>query len=117
MGPATRGATALGRSARVTKGKVDADWLNDLHSWWLRHGYYPEQAAMAGEDGTVEIQVVVDRHGRVRTVDLEGRSGSQWLDMAAQAVFRGANLPPFPPGTPNDEVTLDLRINYMLVRR
>ena len=117
MGPAARGATAFGQFARVTKGKVDADWLSDLHLWWLQHRYYPQQAAMAGEDGTVVIQVVVDRYGRVHAVDLESRSGSQWLDMAAQAVFRGANLPPFPPGTPNDEVTLDLRINYMLVRR
>jgi protein TonB len=117
MGPAARGTTALGRFARVVKGKPDADWLNDLHRWWLQHGYYPEQAARAGEDGTVEIQVVVDRYGRVHTVDLAGRSGSQWLDMAAQAVFRGANVPPFPPGSRDDEVTLDIRINYLLVRR
>jgi periplasmic protein TonB len=117
VGPVTRGATALGRFAEVTKGKVDADWLNDLHRWWLQHGYYPEQAAMAGEDGTVGIEIVVDRYGRVRLVDLRSRSGSQWLDMGAQAVFRGANLPPFPPGTHDDEVTLDLHINYILVRR
>jgi len=117
MGPATRGAPSLGRFARVIKGRADADWLNDLHRWWLQHGYYPEQAALAGEDGTVNIQIVVDHYGRVHTVDLTGRSGSQWLDMGAQAVFRGANLPPFPPGSPEDEITLALSINYILVRR
>ena len=63
---------------------MDADWLSDLHLWWLQHRYYPQQAAMAGEDGTVVIQVVVDRYGRVHAVDLESRSGSQWLDMAAR---------------------------------
>ena len=116
-GRAARGDTSLGQFAKVTKGKVDADWLSDLHNWWLQHRYYPEQAAMAGEDGTVKIQIQVDRYGRVHFVDLEGRSGSQWLDMGAQAVFRGANLPPFPPGTRDDEITLDLTINYILVRR
>ncbi len=116
-GRAARGDEALGQFAKVTKGKVDADWMSDLHRWWLEHRYYPEQAAMAGEDGTVKLQIQVDRYGRVHLVDLEGRSGSQWLDMAAQAVFRGANLPPFPPGTRDDEITLDLTINYILVRR
>ena len=54
---ATRGDEALGQFAKVTKGKVDADWMSDLHRWWLEHRYYPEQAAMAGEDGTVKIQI------------------------------------------------------------
>ncbi len=116
-GRAAKGDTSLGQFARVTKGRVDADWMGDLHRWWLEHRYYPEQAAMAGEDGTVKIQIQVDRYGHVRLVDLEGRSGSQWLDMAAQAVFRGATLPPFPPGTRDDQITVDLTINYILVRR
>ncbi|MBV9653573.1 MAG: energy transducer TonB [Acetobacteraceae bacterium] len=116
-GRVARGDEALGQFAKVTKGQVDADWMSDLHRWWLEHRYYPEQAAMAGEDGTVKIQIQVDRYGRVHFVDLEGRSGSQWLDMAAQAVFRGANLPPFPPGTRDDQITVDLTINYILVRR
>ena len=117
MGPASQGALSLGRFARVLKGKADADWLSDLHRWWLQHSYYPEQAALAGEDGTVNIQIVVDRYGHVHSVDLTGHSGSQWLDMGAQAVFRGANLPPFPPGTQDGEITLALTINYILVRR
>ena len=50
-------------------------------------------------------------------VELIGKSGSQWLDLAAQAVFRGASLPPFPPNTPEPRADLDLTIRYLLYRR
>jgi periplasmic protein TonB len=116
-GPVAQGAQNFAAFATLRQGKVASDWMNDLHLWWLRHGYYPQQAAMNGEDGTVTIEIIVDRYGRVHTVDLLGRSGSQWLDLGAQSVFRGANLPPFPPDTHDDQITLDLRINYILVRR
>jgi len=116
-GPAARGALSFGQFARVTSGKVDPSWLSRLHEWWLRHGYYPDQAAQKGEDGRVSIQIVVDRYGRVNQVELEGRSGSVWLDMAAQGVFRGANLPPLPPDTTDPQITVDLTIDYILIRR
>ena len=104
-------------SIKVTGAQVGTDWITMLHAWWNQHGYYPEQAARAGEDGTVRIHVVVDRHGRVLGVELIGKSGSQWLDLAAQAVFRGASLPPFPPNTPEPRADLDLTIRYLLYRR
>lgn len=116
-GRANKGDTSFSQFAKVTKGQVDADWMADLHRWWIQHRYYPPQAAMAGEDGTVRIQIEVDRYGRVHYVDLESRSGSQWLDMGAQAVFRGATLPAFPPGTRDDQIIVDLTINYILVGR
>jgi periplasmic protein TonB len=104
-------------SIKVTGAQVGSDWIAMLHAWWSQHGYYPPQAAQAGEDGTVRIHVVVNRYGKVLGVELIGRSGSQWLDLAAQAVFRGANLPPFPPATPEPQADLDLTINYLLYRR
>ncbi len=104
-------------SIKVTGAQVGTDWITLLHTWWSQHGYYPEQAARAGEDGTVRIHVVVDRYGHVLGVELIGKSGSQWLDLAAQAVFRGANLPPFPPTTPEPRADLDLTIHYLLYRR
>lgn len=116
-GPAVRGEMSFGQFARITQGHVDASWINRLQDWWGRHGYYPSQAAALQQDGKVRIELVVDRYGKVRSVELAGRSGSPWLDMGAQAVFRGAELPPFPPNSGDDRITLELTINYVLVRR
>jgi len=55
--------------------------------------------------------------GRVRSVDLRQGARSMFLNHYSQAVFRGATLPPFPPGTAEEEVTIDLTINYILHRR
>jgi protein TonB len=117
LGPAARGPISFGQFARVTDGRVDPSWLSALHEWWLQHGYYPEQAIANGDDGTVGIQIVVDRSGRVQRVELESRSGSVWLDMGAQAVFRDARLPVLPPDTPDPRITVDLTIRYRLIRR
>jgi protein TonB len=117
QGPAARGPTSFGQFARITEGHVDPNWLSALHDWWQRHGYYPDQAAALGQDGTVRIEIVVDKYGKVKNVELTDRSGSPWLDMGAQSVFRGANVPPLLPFTTDDQITVDLTIQYFLVRR
>jgi protein TonB len=103
-------------SIKVSGAQVGTDWIMQLHEWWNQHGYYPNQAAFRGEDGTVKIHVELDRYGKVLGVELTGRSGSQWLDLAALSVFRGAKLPPFPPSTPEGRADLDLTIQYVLYR-
>jgi protein TonB len=108
---------SYGQFARVTQGRVDPSWLSALQAWWQQHGYYPKQAAVLGQDGTAKIELVVDRWGKVRSVELLHRSGSPWLDLGAQAVFRGAKLAPFPANSADDQITLELTINYIIVRR
>lgn len=93
------------------------DWFAQLGEWWVRHRYYPEQAAMNGEDGPVGIRFVLDAQGQVRSVEVRSRSGSQWLDLGAVSIFRGAKLPPFPPGLQGNLATVDLTISYHLIRR
>jgi len=39
------------------------------------------------------------------------------LDLAAQALFRGAHLPPFPPDMSDADFTFDLTMHYILIRR
>ncbi|MGE0224418.1 MAG: energy transducer TonB [Acetobacteraceae bacterium] len=116
-GPAVPAQTSFGQFARITKGRVEASWMNALRDWWDRNGYYPRQAAALQQDGTVRIEIVVDRWGKVHSVELLGRSGSQFLDLGAQAVFRGATVPPFPPNSKDDQITLELTVNYILIRR
>jgi protein TonB len=104
--PEIRGAERLG-----------TDWANLLSAWVEAHKYYPQQALINGEDGSPEVEVTVRRDGHVQAVELDTRSGSQWLDLALQALFRGANLPPFPEGTGDQQLTFHFTMHYILVRR
>ncbi len=114
-GAPPRDTSAAEGMITVRGGPIGKDWIEQLHEWWLQHSYYPPEAAMRAQDGTVQIHVRVDRYGHVRLVELEGTSGSLWLDAAAQAVFRDANVPPFPLATDGETRDLDITIDYILV--
>lgn len=96
---------------------IGADWAQSLAVYWRNHRFYPPQAAELGEDGTVQVVLVVNRLGRVQSVEVKGRSGSMWLDMAAVAVWRDAQLPPLPAENRDPTITIPLTINYLLIRR
>ena len=108
------GATDNTPFARVAGAHVGPDWRNLLSAWVRKHAYYPEQAAMAGEDGNVMVRVSANPDGHVTSVELESRSGSQWLDMALVALFRDANLPSLYPET--EPITFDFLMHYILIR-
>jgi protein TonB len=57
----------------------------------------------------------VDRDGRVERLQLIGRSGSQWLDMAALSVFRDAYLPPLPQDMKENQIPFHLTIHYVII--
>jgi protein TonB len=101
----------------ITGANLGRDWIAAYSAWVHEHLYYPEQAALNGEDGTTEVVVRIDRTGRVLSVELVGRSGSQWLDMSTTGMFRGARVPAFPPDTKEDVATVDQTIHYILRRR
>jgi len=124
--PATRGRNTLDFSlaprvgptdntpfARVSGAQVGPDWRNLLSKWVRDHAYYPEQAAMNGEDGTAMVRVEANPDGHVTSVELRTRSGSMWLDMALQALFRDAHLPPLHEDEP---ITFDFTMHYILIR-
>jgi protein TonB len=93
------------------------DWAEALHRWAAAHAYYPPQAAQNGEDGTATVHLVINRYGKVLSVDLVDRSGSQFLDAAWLGTWRGATVPQFPPDTKEDTTTIEYTIHYILVRR
>lgn len=103
--------------AQIRAANASADWNRGLLSYWLQHRYYPEQAAMNGEQGAVTIQLTVNRSGRVENVEVLSRSGSQWLDMAALATWRNAKLPPFTSEMREDRITFPVPIQYFLIQR
>jgi len=101
----------------IRAANIGADWAQGLAVYWRQHRYYPPQAAQNGEDGTVEIQIVVNRQGRVEAVEVLRRSGSPWLDMAAVGTWRNAQLAPLPAENTDRTITIPLTINYLLIRR
>lgn len=99
----------------VRAGKLGEDWQQSLRTYWLRHRYYPRQAAEDGEDGTVDLELTVDGSGKVRSAVVKSRSGSTWLDMAAVGTWQNAQLPPLPPELTTPYV-FSITINYILIR-
>ncbi len=111
------GPAASDPYAQIRAANASADWNRGLLQYWLRHRFYPEQAAANGEQGAVTIQLTVNRSGRVESVEVLSRSGSQWLDMAALATWRDARLPPFTNEMREDRITFPVPIQYSLIRR
>jgi TonB family protein len=116
-GGARTAAGMLETFARAREGDPGPDFMNSLKSWWLAHRFYPPQAIEAGEDGDVQLSLIVDRQGRVTEVRLETRSGSMWLDLAGQSTWRNATLLPIPDSMGRDHLTIDLTLHYVLMRR
>jgi periplasmic protein TonB len=109
-----QGAADTTPFSRVAGAHVGPDWRNELSAWVRAHAYYPEQAAMNGEDGDVMVRVVANPDGRVTGVEMRSKSGSVWLDMALLSLFRDAHLPPL--HDENEPITFDFLMHYILIR-
>ncbi len=94
-----------------------AGWYEGLYQYWLRHRYFPPQALLRGEDGTVELELTVNRNGRVEGVTIKMGSGSEYLDMASVGSFRDAKLSPLPDEVEGQTVKVPVTINYLLLRK
>jgi TonB family protein len=116
FGPIQGGSLSPSASVQMEGVTVSTDWLNLVSAWWRRHGYYPPQAAANFEDGDVTLHMQVDPDGRVEALRLTGKSGSQWLDLAAQSVFRDATLPPLPSDMPPTPIPFEVTVHYVLIR-
>jgi TonB family protein len=102
---------------RVSGAQVGADWRAAFRRWLDQNMRYPPGAAQLGESGTVRVRVVAEADGRVRAVRLTGPSVSPSLNVGTTFPFVDAQLPAFPPPTDPDGVTIDLTVNYYLIRR
>lgn len=114
LGPATRGTADPTPFSERDEDAQGADWRNALSRWVADHAYYPEQARRDAEEGDAKVHVIVEPNGRVKGVELIGKSGSIWLDLALQALFRDQRIPP-PPGQ-KDPVEFDFTMHYVLIR-
>jgi len=112
MGPASPGeanATPFGDREDAAV----ADWRNALSRWVSEHAYYPPQAIRDLQEGDAKVHVTVLPNGKVKQVELIGRSGSVWLDMGLVALFRDQHIPPLPSGE-TDPVEFNFTMHYIL---
>lgn len=100
----------------ITGANLGRDWIAAYRAWVQARLYYPEQARELGQDGASEVILKINRYGKVLSVELISRSGSQWLDLETTGLFRGRSVPAFPPDTKEDEATIDQTIQYILRR-
>ncbi len=94
-----------------------AAWNESLYQYWLRHRYFPPQALSRGQDGTVELELTVNRNGRVEGITITRGSGSEYLDMASIGSFRNAKLPPLPDEIDGQTLKVPITIDYMVIGR
>lgn len=107
------GGSMLQPFAQVAGQPLGTPWFAAFRLWVEEHKYYPTQAAQMGQQGSVTVRVVVGPDGRVRSVALMEGSGSPFLDLALQGMFRGAQLPALPLHV-TGPVTVQVRMTYIL---
>ncbi|MEA2733314.1 MAG: periplasmic protein TonB [Acetobacteraceae bacterium] len=115
LGPASRGAADATPFADRNEEAEGADWRNALSRWVADHAYYPEQARRDAEEGDAKVHVVAEPNGRVKMVELVGKSGSMWLDLALLALFRDQQIPALPYGT-KEPIDFNFTMHYVLIR-
>ncbi len=99
-----------------TDADVGQGWRNAMNDWVTVHSHYPPQAVEAGQQGTSQVLVTTMPDGHVLSVELERGSGSPWLDLATEGLFRGAKLPPMPNSVGDQPVLFHFTMPYTIVR-
>jgi protein TonB len=115
LGPASRGAADPTPFSEHDEDAAGADWRNALSQWVSEHAYYPEQAAHELQEGDAKVHVIAAPNGRVKEVQLIGKSGSMWLDMALVSLFRDRQIPPLPSGM-EGPIEFNFTMHYVLIR-
>ena len=61
------------------------------------------------------MRVVAAPNGTVKEVELIGKSGSMWLDLALLALFRDQQIPPLPYPA-KEPIEFNFTMHYVLLR-
>jgi len=86
-----------------------------ISAWLESHKRYPESARERGEEGSAALRFRIDRSGHV--LDYRYAStGHADLDAGLDALMRGAQLPPFPPGMTAERVEISVTMQFNLTR-
>lgn len=108
--------TAFRPQMDLSGDNLGAGWERQFKEWVDRHKYYPQEAGENGEEGVAAVTLKIGKDGRVQSVGLVQRSGSQWLDLALQALFRGQHVPGLPDNFAQPNATINVQMHYILIR-
>ncbi|OOV24618.1 hypothetical protein BV61_07385 [Candidatus Synechococcus spongiarum LMB bulk15M] len=101
----------------VDLAQLQSQYGKTAHNWLNRHKRYPRRAEYRGDEGTVLITFVVNRHGEVLSSALKRSSGNPLLDKEALALIQRAQpLPVFPDDLAEveDSITVIVPISFQL---
>ncbi len=100
----------------TVEGDVGSNWMAELEQWVDQRKYYPEMAGEMNQQGTVVIRFTVDRAGHVSKLEMVSPTGYALLDQAWLGLFRGADLPPFPPDAKSDTARITASMHFEIIR-
>lgn len=89
-------------------------WQGALSAWVQSRRRYPDEARRQGTEGTVAVRFTVARDGQVVDAQVVKGSGSELLDQATLAIFRGARAPYFPPDMVQQQISITVAVRYRL---
>lgn len=97
------------KTATGKKGRRDAEIMSrytQMISLWIqKFKVYPEEARIAGLNGSTVVRIRIDRRGNIRYYALERSTGIEVLDQAAIDMIRRANpVPAVPDDYPEGEL-------------
>ncbi len=97
-----------------TSRNLGPDWRNQFRRWVDDHKRYPRDAVMMNHQGPVTVRVDIGPDGKVRSVTMVGPNSSPFLNSNLMNMFRGAQLPPLPPGADAAGETITFTMRYVL---
>ena len=116
-GAAGEGADTGTEDAPSTGGDpgVRIDYMTQLAAVLSRHKRYPRRAQSRRQQGTGELQFVVDRSGTVVSFSLYRSSGYSLLDKEIMSILeRVGNLPPIPDAMGVAQVEVIVPVSFSL---
>ncbi|SAY38294.1 energy transducer TonB [Candidatus Synechococcus spongiarum] len=101
----------------VDLAQLRSQYGKTAHRWLNKHKRYPRRAQYRGEEGTVLVTFVVNRHGEVLNHEVERSSGNPLLDKEALAMIKRAQpLPGFSDelAKVKDTITVRVKVPFKL---
>ena len=93
---------------------MNGAWQGALATWVQSRKRYPDEARRQGAEGQVVVRFTLGRDGQVLDAQIVRGSGSDVLDQATLAMFRGARAPPFPADMTQPQLTTSIGVRYRL---
>lgn len=112
-------ASGTSVSAHAGEHKGDArNYLASLMRWLNRHKEYPAALKKEKQQGTVVLQFMIDKSGKVISSGIRKSSGNGALDQAALEMLAKADpLPAIPDSMRRDQLSLAIPVEYSLITK